>query len=409
MAKPYNISKDLFVEAWRKVKGNRGSPGVDGVTLDVFGSDIRDNLYKIWNRMSSGSYFPPPVKTVEIPKKSGGHRPLGIPCVSDRVAQMVIRLMLEPLVEPVFHVDSYGYRPKKSALDAIEVTRKRCWKYEWLVEFDIKGLFDNIPSELILKAVRHHTDNKCILLYVERWLQGSVQSANGTLTVRNKGVPQGGVISPVLSNLFMHYAFDMWMQRSFPEFPFCRYADDGLVHCKSENQALFVKQKLSERFEQLGLEVHPHKTKIVYCSPRGKRGEKNYKFEFLGYEFRRRLVRSKAGNYFVGFTPSVSPRSAVSIRQKVRKWKLYRLTNRTLFDLARFVNPVIQGWINYFGAFQRSELKRILRYINLQLIKWVKRKYKKRGKYFKRARDYLSKVITHNRELFAHWRIGVCL
>ena len=230
--KSYDISKHDVVRAWKLVKANKGAAGVDGETIEQFESNLKGNLYKLWNRMSSGSYFPPAVKTVAIPKKSGGERKLGIPTVSDRVAQMVVKLHFEPLVEPYFHMDSYGYRPNKSAHQALAVTRKRCWRYNWVLEFDIKGLFDNIDHDLLMKAVRKHTDNRWQLLYIERWLTGPIQAEDGTVSNRTRGVPQGGVVSPVLSNLFMHYVFHMWMERSFPGTPFCRYADDGLAHCQ---------------------------------------------------------------------------------------------------------------------------------------------------------------------------------
>ncbi|MCP3685500.1 MAG: group II intron reverse transcriptase/maturase, partial [bacterium] len=232
--KPFEISKHIVLEAWKSVKSNKGAEGVDEVTITDFEENLKDNLYKIWNRMSSGSYYPPPVKTVSIPKKTGGERILGIPTVSDRVAQMVVKLYFEPLVEPYFHEDSYGYRPKKSAIQAIEVTRKRCWRYDWLLEFDIKGLFDNIEHDLLMKAVKHHTECKWIILYIKRWLVAPFQKEDGTLIARDKGTPQGGVISPVLANLFLHYVFDKWMDRNNAQNPFCRYADDAIVHCRTQ-------------------------------------------------------------------------------------------------------------------------------------------------------------------------------
>ena len=209
---------------------------------------------------------------VLIPKKTGGTRTLGIPTVSDRIAQMVVKLSLEPEVEPYFLDDSYGYRPNKSALDAIGVTRKRCWQYDWLLEFDIKGLFDNIPHDLLLKAVEKHTQEKWIILYIKRWLIAPIVMPDGSTIQRNKGTPQGGVISPVLSNLFLHYVFDKWMQHNHPETPWCRYADDGLVHCKTEEQALAMLNQLAQRFNQCGLELHPDKTKVVYCKDKNRSG-----------------------------------------------------------------------------------------------------------------------------------------
>ena len=203
--KPFNIDKKLVYDAYRAVKDKAGAAGVDGQSLEQFDKDLMQNLYKIWNRMSSGSYFPPPVRAVSIPKKNGGQRILGVPTVADRVAQMVVKQVVEPVLEPIFMPDSYGYRPGKSALDAIGITRKRCWQYDWILEFDVRGLFDNIDHTLLLRAVRKHVKCKWALLYIERWLKAPIELEDGTLVERTRGTPQGGVISPVLANLFMHY------------------------------------------------------------------------------------------------------------------------------------------------------------------------------------------------------------
>ena len=221
-ARSFEISQKVVVEAWKQVKANQGAAGVDKQSIADFEKNLKKNLYRIWNRMSSGSYMPPPVKAVAIPKKTGGERVLGIPSVSDRVAQTVWKLYFEPTVEPYFHQDSYGYRPGKSALDAVEVTRKRCWKYDWVLEFDIRGLFDNIDHELLMKTVRWHTLERWLLLYVERWLKAPFQKDDGTLVERAKGTPQGGVVSPVLANRFLHWVFDAWMKRNYPALPLCR-------------------------------------------------------------------------------------------------------------------------------------------------------------------------------------------
>ena len=269
--KPFDISKQLVMQAWKLIKENGGSAGVDQQSITDFEMNLKDNLYKIWNRMSSGTYFPPPVKAVPIPKKSGGERILGVPTVSDRVAQMVVKLIFEPCVEPHFLPDLYGYRPKKSALDAVGVTRTRCWKYDWVVEFDIKGLFDNIDHDLLMKAVRKHTDNKMVLLYIERWLKTPMQFPDGSLQEKTKGTMQGGVVSPVLSNLFLHYVFDVRMTKQYPDHPWCRYADDGLVHCNTEQEANQILLALKKRFEECLLEIHPEKSKIVYCKDDNRR------------------------------------------------------------------------------------------------------------------------------------------
>jgi RNA-directed DNA polymerase len=298
-AKPFAISKKVVWEAWKEVKANHGAAGVDGESISDFEEDLKDNLYKIWNRMSSGSYFPPPVRTVEIPKKSGGKRLLGIPTVSDRTAQMVVKRYLEPVLEPHFHKDSYGYRPGKSAIQAVEVTRRRCWRYDWVLEFDIKGLFDNIDHALLMRAVRKHTRCKWILLYIERWLKAPFEKEDGTLVERTKGTPQGDVISPLLANVFLHYVFDKWMERRYPQNPFCRYADDGVVHCRSKVEALQLKGVLEARFRQCNLELHPEKTRVVYCKDDDRRGNYSHtSFDFLGFTFRPR--RSKKVKESVG-------------------------------------------------------------------------------------------------------------
>ena len=316
-SKPFIIPKRLVHEAWKTVKANAGSAGVDKETIDDFEADLKNNLYRIWNRMSSGSYFPPAVKAVAIPKKNGGERILGIPTVADRVAQMVVKMVLEPAVEPIFLPDSYGYRPAKSALDAVDITRKRCWQYDWILEFDIKGLFDNIDHGLLLRALEKHTDCKWVLLYIRRWLTAApLQRADGTLVERTKGTPQGGVVSPVLANLFLHYVFDVWMTRTFPGVPWCRYADDGLVHCKTETEALAIKAALQTRLAECGLEMHPEKTHIAYCKDANRRGDyPNTKFDFLGYTFRGRKAKQRnSSTLFVSFSPAVSAKALKSMR-----------------------------------------------------------------------------------------------
>ena len=353
MTKVFNIPKQQVVEAYKLVKANAGSAGIDRQSLTDFEENLKGNLYKIWNRLSSGSYFPPPVMAVLIPKKSGGTRTLGIPTVSDRIAQMVVKLSFEPEVEPHFLDDSYGYRPNKSALDAIDVTRKRCWRYDWLVEFDIKGLFDNIPHALLMKAVEKHTQEKWIILYINRWLTASIVMPDGNTIQRDKGTPQGGVISPVLSNLFLHYVFDKWMQHNHPETPWCRYADDGLVHCKTEEQALAMLNQLAQRFNQCGLEVHPDKTKVVYCKDKTRRGKFSVtSFDFLGYNFKPRLVRSRDGKMFVGFNPAVSSSASKAMRDRVRQWKLKYRVELSLEEIAVYCNPVLRGWMQYYGAYR---------------------------------------------------------
>jgi len=407
-AKSFEISKMVVWEAWLQVKANQGASGVDAESIADFEENLKDNLYKIWNRMSSGSYFPPPVRTVEIPKKSGGKRLLGIPTVSDRIAQMVVKLYFEPMLEPYFHQDSYGYRPGRSAIQAIGVTRKRCWQYNWVLEFDIKGLFDNIDHELLMRAVRKHTDCKWIILYIERWLKAPFQQENGTLVERIKGTPQGGVISPVLANLFLHYVFDKWMERNYPEHPFCRYADDGVVHCHTEAEALAIKEALRVRYGKCKLEMHPEKTRIVYCKDDDRRGNyPNIGFDFLSFTFRPRRSKNKWGKFFVNFSPAVSNKAGRAMRQKARDWKLHLRSDKSLEDLSRMFGPVIRGWINYYGSFYKSALYPTLRHLNRTLVRWATRKFKRLRGHRRRAEHWLGRIANRQPELFPHWKMGI--
>ena len=408
-AKPFNIPKKLVVAAFRAVKDSAGGAGIDKETIGQFESKLKDNLYKIWNRMSSGTYFPPPVKAVAIPKKSGGERILGVPTVSDRVAQMVVKMVLEPVLEPVFLPDSYGYRPEKSALDAVAITRERCWKYDWVLEFDIKALFDNIDHGLLLKALDKHTDCKWVRLYIERWLTAPLQLADGKLVQRARGTPQGGVISPLLANLFLHYTFDVWMTRTYPKAPWCRYADDGLVHCRSVKEAQEIRLALEARFAECGLQMHPAKTKIVYCKDANRAGTHDHtKFTFLGYEFRGRYVKSpKTGNLFTGFTAAVSPAALTAMRQKARRLNYRRRTDLNLQDIASKLNPILRGWIAYYGRFQPTALGPLYRYINKSLVAWARRKYKRFRTSKTRAGTFLQEVSRKCPQLFAHWKTGM--
>lgn len=333
-AKPFEISKDVVWRAYQLVKANGGAAGIDGQTLDDFDRDLKNNLYRIWNRMSSGSYFPPAVKAVPIPKKTGGDRILGVPTVADRIAQTVVKLQLEPLLEPIFHRDSYGYRPGKSAHQALGVTRQRCWWHDCVLEFDIKGLFDNIDHDLLMRALRKHTRCKWTLLYVERWLKAPMAAVNGEMIERERGTPQGGVISPLLANLFLHYTFDQWMRINFPRIPFCRYADDGLLHCRSLAQAKYLRKRLEQRLLECGLELHPEKTKIVYCKDlHRKENHANITFDFLGYTFRPRRSKDKQDRVFTNFTPALSRSAARAMRQEVRSWHLQLKSDKSIEDL----------------------------------------------------------------------------
>lgn len=405
--KPYVIAKNIVYEAFLRVKANKGSAGIDDQSLEEFEGNLKDNLYKVWNRMSSGSYFPPAVKAVEIPKKSGGTRILGIPTVADRIAQMTVKLYFEPSVEPIFHADSYGYRPKKSAIQAIEITRKRCWQYNWVLEFDIKGLFDNIDHDLLMRAVEKHTQTDWVKLYIKRWLKVPFQTKEG-IRERTSGTPQGGVISPVLANLFLHYTFDKWMAIHHPNNPFARYADDAVIHCKTEEEANKILESLDKRMRECKLELHSDKTKIVYCKDAARKEEhENISFDFLGYTFRPRLSKNRWGKHFVNFTPAISNKSKKSIRQKVREWKLQLKAEKELIDLSNMFNPVIQGWINYYGKFYKSEMYPSLRHINKALIMWVRRKYKRLARHKKKAEHFVGRIAKQNPKLFKHWDLGI--
>jgi RNA-directed DNA polymerase len=407
--KPFSIDKKRVYEAYKAVKSNAGSAGVDRQTIEQFEADLQNNLYKLWNRMSSGSYFPPPVRAVSIPKKTGGQRILGVPTVADRVAQMVVKQHIEPELDPVFLADSYGYRPRKSALDAVGVTRQRCWKYDWVLEFDIKGLFDNIDHELLLRAVRKHVTCKWALLYIERWLTAPMEHEDGTKAERKSGTPQGGVVSPILSNLFLHYTFDLWMTRTHPDLPWCRYADDGLVHCRNEQEAQTLKAELQARLAECRLELHPAKTKIIYCKDRNRTGAyPNVQFDFLGYCFRPRMVRrSRDNKLFCGFNPAVSSSALKVMRTTIGELDFRHLTQLSLVDIARRLNPLLRGWIEYYGRYSPSALYPLLRYVNQTLLAWMMRKFKRFAAHKIRAGRFLERLARENADLFVHWRLGM--
>jgi group II intron reverse transcriptase/maturase len=406
--KPFAISKWLVWEAWRRVKANRGAAGVDEESIQAFEENLRGNLYKVWNRMSSGSYMPPPVRAVEIPKKGGrGSRMLGVPTVADRVAQTVAYLYLEPDVEPVFHPDSYGYRPRRSAHDALRTCRQRCWKYDWVLDLDLKSFFDSLDHALVLKTVAHHTDLRWILLYVERWLKAPLQLEDGTLTPRDRGSPQGSAISPVLANLFLHYALDMWLVREFPDVPFERYADDAILHCKTKAQAQLMRDAIIERLAQVGLELNLDKTRIVYCKDANRTGSHEHEqFTFLGYTFRPRRARNKTGGIFVSFLPAVSDDATKAIGQTIKRWRLHMWSGKALADLAREINQTVRGWFNYYGCFYPTELIQSLKRINDYLVRWAMRKYKRLRRRPGRAWKLLRAVFAREPGLFAHWALG---
>ena len=406
-AKPFCIPKCAVWEAYKRVRANHGAAGVDGQTIAEFEGDLKANLYKLWNRMSSGSYIAPPVRRVEIPKDNGGGvRVLGIPSVADRVAQTVVKDYLEPILDACFHIDSYGYRPQKSAKEALAMARARCWRYDWVLELDIRAFFDHLSHELLLRALRRHTDCKWVLLYVERWLTAPVQLEDGSLEPRDKGTPQGGVVSPLLSNLFLHYVFDQWMQKHYPDIPFERYADDGICHCKTLAQAQELRAALERRFAECHLELHPQKTRVVYCKDDDRRGTyPDHSFDFLGYTFRPRRSKNRWGKFFISFTPAVSNKAAKAMRRTLRSWALHNRSDKSLEDLARMFNPVVQGWINYFARFYKSALYPTLRHVDQVLARWAERKYKKLHGHLRRARHWLARVARTRPRLFVHWKL----
>jgi len=389
--KPFDIPKREVWEAFKKVKANQGAAGVDGQSIADFEADLSNNLYELWNRLSSGSYFPPPVRRVDIPKVDGGTRPLGIPTVADRVAQEVARRYLEPRLEPAFHADSYGYRPGKSAIDAVRQARQRCWRYDWVLDLDVKAYFDSIDWELMLKAVRCHTNQPWVLLYIERWLKAPMQMEDGSVVPRMSGTPQGGVVSPILANLFLHYAFDMWMKRTYPHIPFERYADDAICHCKSAGEARALWSALADRFAACKLVLHPEKTKIVYCKDAKRRGDfPIISFDFLGFQFRARKTMWREGTKRIfthSFKPAASPKALTFISRTIRRWALHHSSDKSLPNLAEMYNPCIRGWINYYSNFYRTQLRSTLTRIDLYVIRWARRKFKRLRRKTKGARD----------------------
>lgn len=405
--KPYSIAKRIVWDAYQKVKANRGAAGIDDETIAMFEQDLSRNLYKLWNRMSSGAYFPPPVRQVEIPKASGGTRKLGIPTVADRIAQTAVKLIIEPVLDPMFHPDSYGYRPGKSAKQAIAITRERCWKHDWVVEFDIKAAFDQIDHVLLMKAVRKHVKEGWILLYIERWLTAPFETAEGVSVPRGRGTPQGGVISPILMNLFMHYTFDLWMRRTSPQCPFARYADDAVVHCRSQEQAEEVMQLIALRLAECGLTMHPEKSKIVYCKDSNRtKAHPQVQFTFLGFTFRPRKAIGRQNRIFTGFLPGAGERALKRMRQTVRGWQFHRQTPAKLADLAQQYNPTVRGWWQYYGAFYQTAMRGLFQYIDQRLERWARRKYKTLKRHKRRSVEWLTKMKEVFPDTFVHWQVG---
>lgn len=402
--KAFQISQNEVLNAYKAVKANKGAGGVNGIEFQEFDRDWKNRLYVLWNRMSSGSYYPKPVKGAEIPKKNGKKRLLGIPTIEDRVAQMVLRNRLEPMLEPMFHEDSYGYRPNKSALDAMATARSRCFRMKWVIEFDIVGFFDNINHEKLLELVRKHCQEKWILMYIDRCPKAPILMPDKTLKERDAGTPQGGVISPVLANLFMHYAFDSWMTEKYLKCTWERYADDGIIHCVSRKQAEFVLDMLKEQMKL----IHPEKSKIVFCRKNNEPVPKGVEtsFVFLGDCFRPRLAKSIQGIYFMGFTPAVSVEAARSFRKKIRV-AIREAGTTDIIILSQMLNPVIRGWMNYFCKFTLSEaFQKGINYVNQKLVRWVRKNRKKAKRSYRKAQTLLKRIALSNPKMFYQWQAG---
>ena len=401
--KSYEIPKRLIYEAYKRVKANKGGAGVDSQSQKDFDKDLENNLYKLWNRMSSGSYFPQAVKRVNIPKSGGGTRPLGIPTITDRIAQMAVKMLIEPELESHFHPDSYGYRPDKSVHQAVAQVKKRCWQRGWVLDMDIKGFFDAINHELLMRAVEKHVKEPWQLLYIQRWLESPVWYQDGELEARTQGTPQGGVISPLLANLFLHYAFDSWIEVRWSGIQFERYADDIICHCRSEEEAENLKSFLTQRFTECGLQLHPEKTKIVYCkSWKYRENRELISFDFLGFTFKPRKARMKDGRFLLSFQPAVSNKSAKRIRAEINSWPWLYWVRDDMLNIIKHSQSKIRGWMAYYGQFNQWEIIEVLYHFDKRLSRWAKRKYK-RLKTIKQAKKRVKQARGQNPLVFAHW------
>ncbi len=398
------ISMGQVMAAYKKVRSNKGAGGIDGMSWETFEEDFRSHLYKLWNRMTSGSYHPQGTREVIIPKSGGGERRLGIPVLLDRIAQQVVVDVIEPIVEKEFSDSSYGYRRGKSAHDAVAQCRKMCFVYDWVIDLDIKGFFDNIDHGLLIKAVERFTAEKWILMYVKRWLNTATHKAEGHIEQRSKGTPQGGVISPVLANMFLHFVFDKWMSKYHGGNPFERYADDVIVHCRTLKEAEQLLDQIRKRMEDCGLTLHPEKTKIVKCQKWGSDDEHpNKSFDFLGYRFKPRKAQTKDGRIIGTFTPGISNKAVKRIQTWIRENKMFKDTGKALMELGERIKLQSRGWINYYGKFRPSDLSRVFKPINRQIGKWYAKKHKCGQT---EANIRVHKIAERHRYLFIHWYWG---
>jgi len=407
-AKGIPITRSMVWGAYKKVRSNKGSAGVDGESLRSFQQHQEDNLYKLWNRLTSGSYFPKAVKEVTIPKKDGRKRKLGIPTVEDRIAQQVIKDYLEARFEQLFHDHSYGYRPMRSAHQALDQVRKNAWKRDWVIDMDIKGFFDEVSHELLMKALERHVEERWVKMYIKRWLEAPIETETKELVYRTgKGTPQGGVISPLLANLFLHYVFDKWLSIEYPNLMFVRYADDIIVHCTSKEEAEEVLKSIKSRMAACYLELHEKKTKIVFCKKYKKRSDhKTVKFDFLGFSFQPRATAMKTGQMFLGYDCAISQSNKSKILEEIRDTQFQRWTNRSIEEIAEFFESRIIGWVNYYGKFRKHALYPLFRYFDRRLIDWARRRYKRFNRSFTQACRWYYRFKRKNPELFAHWRMG---
>jgi len=402
------ISKEQVWASWKRIKQGGKGVGVDNIASAEIVKNPRKYLYPLWNRLASGSYFPPPVREVSIPKGEDKVRRLGIPTVIDRVAQDVIRQELEVIAEPLFHPSSFGYRPGKSQHDAIEQCAKNCWERWYVVDIDIKGFFDHIDHDHMMRILRKFTDKRHILLYCERWLKAPARTEEGEDRDRNEGSPQGGVISPLLSNIFLHEVFDSWMQQHHSIMVFERYADDIIIHTRSIEQSAFILDKVRERFKQYALELNEEKTKIVYCY-RTARFHKESKdvpvsFDFLGFTFKPRKCSRSDGQRFWGFRPSISMKSRKRIIGEIKKLAIHKWVDKDIHFIAAALASKIRGWINYYGKYRISELHPLFRALNKRIARWLRNKY--RLKTYGHSYSLMKRIIASFPNTFVHWEYG---